>query len=103
MTISGSVLPRLISALNGCLHFGNPLQISLSRVLPGNGPMTMSDRETGVTVSATPGSYRMFAETWYDRVYDVPGCPLRGNDIVIDIGANQATPRHPLFTWTALI
>jgi FkbM family methyltransferase len=31
----------------------------------------------------------MFAETWYDRDYDVPGCPIRPNDVVIDIGANQ--------------
>ena len=51
--------------------------------------MTISDRETGVTVAATPKSYRMFAESWYDRDYDVPGCPLRPGDTVIDIGANQ--------------
>jgi len=31
----------------------------------------------------------MFGETWYSHVYDVPGLPIRPDDIVLDIGANQ--------------
>jgi FkbM family methyltransferase len=51
--------------------------------------MTISDRETRVTVGAEVKSYQMFGETWYNHDYDVPSCPLRANDSVIDIGANQ--------------
>jgi FkbM family methyltransferase len=51
--------------------------------------MTISDRETRVTVAAEVKSYQMFGETWYNHDYDVPSCPLRANDSVIDIGANQ--------------
>jgi FkbM family methyltransferase len=88
-TLGARVLARMISGLNGYLHFGNPLQICIKRLFPGRGLMTIIDRRTGLTVSAIPRSYRMFAETWYDHDYDVPACPIRANDIVMDIGANQ--------------
>jgi FkbM family methyltransferase len=51
--------------------------------------MTISDRRTGVTVTAAVKSSHMFGETWYSHDYDVAGCPLRPGDVVIDIGANQ--------------
>ena len=51
--------------------------------------MWIVDRATGVKVRAAVASYHMFGETWYTRDYDVPGCPIRPADTVIDIGANQ--------------
>jgi FkbM family methyltransferase len=63
--------------------------MALKRAFPGDGLMTIADRETGVRVTAAVKSSHMFGETWYSRDYDVPGCPLRRGDTVIDIGANQ--------------
>jgi FkbM family methyltransferase len=51
--------------------------------------MTIADRRTGVKVIAAVRSSHMFGETWHTHDYDVPGCPLRPGDSVIDIGANQ--------------
>lgn len=82
-------LRRLSQLVNGLAHYGNPLQIAFKRKFARNGLMTISDRKTGVTVGAAVKSYRMFGETWYDHDYDAPACPLRANDTVLDIGANQ--------------
>ena len=51
--------------------------------------MTLVDRRTKVKVKAMRYSYQMFGETWYNHDYDVLGCPVRENDLVVDIGANQ--------------
>ena len=75
--------------LNGVLKYGNPVHVALKRAFSKNGLMTISDRQTGVTVAATVRSSHMFGETWHTHDYDVPGCPLRSGDLVIDIGANQ--------------
>lgn len=83
------LLSRLSELLNGLVRYGNPLHIALKRAFSNSGLITISDRQTGVTVIAATKSYHMFGETWYSRDYDVPGCLLRPGDIVIDIGANQ--------------
>lgn len=88
MTLNNLLL-RSIPIWNGVVHYKNPLQIFLRRVFQRDGLMTISDRETGVAVIAPVKSFRMFGETWYDRDYDVPACPVRPGDAVIDIGANQ--------------
>ncbi len=81
---------RLQSAVAGLVNYGNPLEIAFRRALAaGTDLMTITDRRTGISVLAAAGSYQMFGETWYKRDYDVPGCPLRAGDVVIDIGANQ--------------
>jgi len=67
----------------------NPLQVAMKLVFAPNGVMTIVDRRTGVSLQAAVHSFRMFKETWYRHEYDAPGCPLRRNDAVIDIGANQ--------------
>jgi FkbM family methyltransferase len=83
------LLTRSSQLVNGLRHYANPLQIELKRRFSKKGLMVISDRKTGVAVKATVKSFRMFGETWYDHDYDVPACPLRPNDSVIDIGANQ--------------
>ena len=80
---------RLSSLIDNFSYFGNPFQIAFRLAFSRNGVMKISDRKTGVTVDAAVDSYRMFKETWYGHDYDVPACPLRKNDAVIDIGANQ--------------
>jgi FkbM family methyltransferase len=82
-------LARFISVIEGAVNYGNPLQILLQRIFMRCGVMTIVDRQTGVSVKAMRHSYPMFGETWYQRDYDVAGCPLRKDDLVVDIGANQ--------------
>jgi FkbM family methyltransferase len=82
-------LSRLIPIIEGFAHYANPLHIAQRRLFAREGLMTISDRNTGVTVKAEVRSYQMFGETWYNHDYDVPSCPLRPEDSVIDIGANQ--------------
>jgi FkbM family methyltransferase len=82
-------LSRLIPIIEGLVHYANPLHIAQRRLFARDGLMTISDRATRVTVGAGVESYQMFGETWYNHDYDVPSCPLRANDSVIDIGANQ--------------
>lgn len=82
-------LSRIIELLNGFARYGNPWHIALKRAFARTGLMTISDRRTGVTVIAALKSYHMFGTSWYSRDYDVPGCPIRPGDSVVDIGANQ--------------
>lgn len=67
-------LSRLIPVLDGLIHYGNPFHIAYMRAFRKNGLMTISDRQTGVTLAANVKSYQMFGETWYNHDYDVPGC-----------------------------
>lgn len=80
----------------GFANYGNPFQILLHRLFGHDGDMMIVDRMTGISVKATCRSYHMFGETWYQRDYDVAGCALRKDDLVIDIGAN-----HGFFTCYA--
>jgi len=82
-------ISRLAAVLKGVANYGNPFEISLRRLFTRDGEMRIVDRRTKVSVRASRGSYQMFSETWYDHDYDVAGCPVRENDIVADIGANQ--------------
>jgi FkbM family methyltransferase len=82
-------LSRLIRALEGLVHYGNPWHVALKRAFAKTGLMTISDRQSGVTVTASVKSSHMFSSTWFSRDYDVPSCPLRAGDWVVDIGANQ--------------
>ncbi len=82
-------ISRLVPIVAGAANYGNPFEIFLRRAFTRSGEMTIVDRRTKVTVNAMRGSYHMFGETWYDGDYDVAGCPVRKNDIVVDIGANQ--------------
>jgi FkbM family methyltransferase len=83
------LLDKFIQILSGFVKYGNPVHVALKRAFSKNGLMTISDRHTGVTVTAAVKSSHMFGETWHSRDYDVPGCPLRSGDSVMDIGANQ--------------
>ncbi len=80
---------RAAAALAGFSNYGNPLHILGHRLFTKDGEMTITDRDTGVSVVASRLSYHMFSETWYLHDYDVAGCPIRENDVVVDIGANQ--------------
>ena len=71
------------------LNYGNPLQILFKRYLVKNGKMIVVDRKTGIRCQCKIASYQMFGETWYNKDYDIPHFPIRQDDIVIDIGANQ--------------
>ena len=51
--------------------------------------MTIVDKASGFTCVCNVGAYHIFGETWYSRVYDVPGLPIRFGDVVLDIGACQ--------------
>jgi FkbM family methyltransferase len=84
------VVARLLSLIEGFAHYRNPVHIALTRWRSRPGAeMTIVDRRTGVTVVASAAAYKMFGETWYARDYDVPGCPIRSGDLVLDIGAHQ--------------
>lgn len=84
------VLRRLASALVAADHFGNPFHIARKRLFgKPSDLMAVVDRATGVRCVCNLGSHHMFADTWYSRVYDVPGVPIRPGDVVLDIGANQ--------------
>lgn len=71
------------------LNYGNPLHIIFQRFFVKNGMMTVVDRQTGIGCKCNVASYQMFGETWYNKDYDIPHFPIRQDDIVIDIGANQ--------------
>ena len=51
--------------------------------------MMIVDKASGIRCVCNVGSYHIFGETWYSRVYDVPGLPIRPGDVVFDVGANQ--------------
>ena len=82
-------ISRLLPVFAGLINYGNPFEIFVHRVFQRDGEMTIVDRRTKVKVRAQRRSYHMFSETWYDRDYDVAGCPIRENDLVVDVGANQ--------------
>jgi FkbM family methyltransferase len=82
-------IARLLPVLSGVANYGNPLEIFLRRAFTRSGEMRIVDRRTKVAVNAARGSYHMFGETWYNHDYDVLGCPVRQNDVVVDVGANQ--------------
>lgn len=71
------------------LNYGNPVHIWFKRYFDKNGRMIVVDRHTGIRCNCTVASYQMFGETWYNKDYDIPHFPIRPDDVVIDIGANQ--------------
>ncbi len=79
---------RFAAALTTADWLGNPLHVLRKRMFAGD-LMTIVDKASGVSCLCKVGSYHMFGETWYSRVYDVPGLPIRSGDVVLDIGANQ--------------
>ena len=83
------LVSRAAAALAGLANYGNPLHIAGHRLFTRDGEMRITDRKTKVSVAASRPSYHMFSETWYLRDYDVAGCPIRENDVVVDVGANQ--------------
>ncbi len=83
------LVSRASEVLAGFANYGNPLHILGRRLFTRDGEMTITDRKTKVSVVASRPSYHMFSETWYLRDYDVAGCPIRENDVVVDVGANQ--------------
>ncbi len=84
------MLTRLVPILNGIANYGNPLHIFVRRWLARRGgAITIVDRRTGVKVVTSVEAYHMFGETWYSGDYDVPTCPIREGDVVVDIGAHQ--------------
>lgn len=80
---------HLTSLVEGITNYGNPFHIAVRRLIGRNGEMWIADRASGVRVRATVRSYQMFGETWYLRDYDISSCPIREDDVIIDIGANQ--------------
>src|SRR4029077_12749721 len=89
-TIMRRILPRIASLIIARDHLGNPLQIAWKRLFAKpDDLMTVVDRATSVRCKCSLASHHMFGDTWYARVYDVPGVPIRSGDVVLDIGANQ--------------
>lgn len=89
-------IARFVHVVESIRKYGNPFQILVCRVFTHSDEMTIVDRKTGVSVRALSQSYPMFSHTWYERDYDVAGCPLRKDDVVVDVGAN-----HGFFTCYA--
>jgi FkbM family methyltransferase len=88
--ILSHVLRRLGTALNASHNFGNPIEIGWKRVFgKPSDLLTVVDRASGVRCLCTLNSQHMFSDIWYSHTYDVPGVPIRAEDVVIDIGANQ--------------
>ncbi len=83
------LVSRASELLAGFANYGNPFQILGHRLFTRDGEIRITDRRTKVSVVASRPSYHMFSETWYLRDYDVAGCPIRANDTVVDVGANQ--------------
>ena len=84
------VLRRLGTALSTSYNLGNPLQIGWKRLFgKPSDLLTVVDRASGVRCLCTLNSHHMFSDIWYSHVYDVPGVPIRADDVVVDIGANQ--------------
>ena len=85
-----SALKRITRGLKALENIRNPVHVAIKRLVASPGAlMTVVDRQTGVKCECLVSSYHMFGETWYTRVYDVPGVHIRKGDVVIDIGANQ--------------
>jgi FkbM family methyltransferase len=81
---------RLAASLTAADRLGNPVHVLRRRMFADRRKvMTIVDKATGITCLSNVGSYHIFGETWYSRVYDVPGLPIRAGDVVFDIGANQ--------------
>ena len=89
-------IARLADFLESIGNYANPFEIFMCQHFTHNGEMTIVDRKTGVSVKALSESYTMFGHTWYQHDYDVAGCPLRKDDVVVDVGAN-----HGFFTCYA--
>ena len=81
---------RFAKSLMAAERLANPLHVVRKRMFAKPSDcMTIIDKSTRVSCLCNVGSYHMFGETWYSHVYDVPGLPIRPNDVVLDIGANQ--------------
>jgi FkbM family methyltransferase len=88
---------RFATSLIAADRLRNPLHILRKRMFADRkAPMTIVDKATGISCRCDVGAYHIFGETWYSRVYDVPGLPIRPGDVVLDIGAN-----HGFFTCYA--
>jgi len=84
------MLTRVAKSLIAADRLANPLHVLRKRMFANpKDTMTIVDKASKVHCLCNVGSYHMFGETWYSHVYDVPGLPIRPNDIVLDIGANQ--------------
>ena len=85
-----TMLARVAKSLISADRFANPIHILRKRMFANSkDTMTIIDKASKVSCFCNVGSYHMFGESWYSHVYDVPGVPIRPNDIVLDIGANQ--------------
>lgn len=72
------------------LRYRNPWQIMWQKKgLIRKAKVRVVDRKTGVTCECRAESFQMFGETWYNKDYDIPHFPIRADDTVLDIGANQ--------------
>jgi len=81
---------RLASSVIAADRLCNPLHVLRKRIFARHSDfMTIEDKASGVNLQCKVGAYHMFGETWYSRVYDVPGLPIRAGDVVFDLGANQ--------------
>ena len=69
-------------------HYRNPLSLLHPRSA-GLSAATVTDPKTGLRFNCRDGADRIMAETFHSRIHDVPFAPVRGGDVVLDIGANQ--------------
>jgi FkbM family methyltransferase len=84
------VIRRFANSLTAADRLGNPLHVLRKRMFADRRDlMTIVDKASGINCVCNVGSYHIFGETWYSRVYDVPGLPIRPGDVVLDVGANQ--------------
>lgn len=76
---------RLAKAWNG---YRRPLWLGWQR-LSGRRHVVVTDRATGLSFRCLAGADRMLGDVFHTQLYDIPLCPVRAGDRVVDVGANH--------------
>ena len=88
MSLSNALFERLFWLGKNLRNYRAPwrtrLQVRLGRPL-----VAVADRRTGLAFRVLPGAELMFGEAFHARLYDIPLCPVRPGDLVLDVGANH--------------
>lgn len=70
------------------MSYRHPLWLATQR-LSGRRLVRLEDEATRLKFLCQRGADRMFGEIFHTCLYDVPACPVRRGDLVIDVGANH--------------